>query len=111
MLRRPPRSKRIDTLFPYTTLCRSTRQNPSTYRASTGATSRGMNIINNSDGINPARNILNSPCRAIEHVSQKVFSLARALKRCNPRLGQLFNVGLQHLDLGDRKSTRLNSSH
>src|SRR3546814_14259051 len=26
MIRRPPRSTRIDTLFPYTTLCRSHRQ-------------------------------------------------------------------------------------
>src|SRR3546814_1159501 len=28
MIRRPPRSKRTDTLFPYTTLFRSLRQNP-----------------------------------------------------------------------------------
>src|SRR3546814_1987839 len=47
MIRRPPRSKRTDTLFPYTTLFRSSRRRAdtaqsSTMRASTIAPSRAI---------------------------------------------------------------------
>src|SRR3546814_19508557 len=39
MIRRPPRSTRTDTLFPYTTLCRSTSISRSTSRGGAGAIS------------------------------------------------------------------------
>src|SRR3546814_15519688 len=38
MIRRPPRSKRTDTLFPYTTLFRSVIWPPTEFRADNGAT-------------------------------------------------------------------------
>src|SRR3546814_4690096 len=41
MIRRPPRSTRTDTLFPYTTLFRSARP---TYRRATALHRRGMGI-------------------------------------------------------------------
>src|SRR3546814_19810622 len=70
MIRRPPRSTRTDTLFPYTTLFRSS---------------------------------LRSPSEGRDHVEEpaKPALLARLLERA---LAAVF-------DAGDRKSTRLNSSH
>src|SRR3546814_1295600 len=40
MIRRPPRSTRTDTLFPYTTLCRSRRRRPGRSRTHRGGPAR-----------------------------------------------------------------------
>src|SRR3546814_17684659 len=45
MIRRPPRSTRTDTLFPYTTLFRSLRYVPLTAKRVTGIVSRGGSIM------------------------------------------------------------------
>src|SRR3546814_6241138 len=44
MIRRPPRSTRTDTLFPYTTLFRSAEQGHRSRRAGTGAGRKGNGI-------------------------------------------------------------------
>src|SRR3546814_14796224 len=98
MIRRPPRSTRTDTLFPYTTLFRSAVA---------------------------ARSVLPSPCRAAgavfqgDALGQQVVADTVGLSEVLRPAG--FNACRDHcLDRfclkrpfgrGDRKSTRLNSSH
>src|SRR3546814_760682 len=45
MIRRPPRSTRTDTLFPYTTLFRSGFMNPSDYVAQAFKTRSGKKVL------------------------------------------------------------------
>src|SRR3546814_12134083 len=75
MIRRPPRSTRTDTLFPYTTLFRSAHGGDAVLR-------RGREV--------PAGAL---QCAAAERDRRRL--------RLRPR----------HTPNGDRKSTRLNSSH
>src|SRR2546430_6691006 len=94
MIRRPPRS----TLFPYTTLFRSTL---------------GLDF-------NPARGI-SAPLRVsgdLVYIPRKIELLAAIEegKRNRPFLKQqranvLNAIEQVHVAIGDRKSTRLNSSH
>src|SRR3546814_1468319 len=91
MIRRPPRSTRTDTLFPYTTLFRSTAAGmPSKAQTRSSATSRAppVSIV---DGLKP--NWLTSvgaPRRSEEHTSElqslmrisyAVFCLKKKKKR------------------------------
>src|SRR3546814_14224146 len=85
MIRRPPRSTRTDTLFPYTTLCRS-------------------HLV----GIEPAcivgseRPVADARCRAC----------VRPLRAGGVQLGISGLLSARAvLGPADRKSTRLNSSH
>src|SRR3546814_12416777 len=73
MIRRPPRSTRTDTLFPYTTLFRSDAGSDDALRATLAA--------------------------------------AAAQIQYPPLWTELFNCILDAEFRGDRKSTRLNSSH
>src|SRR3546814_14510589 len=88
MIRRPPRSTRTDTLFPYTTLFRSAR------------------VAHEIHGGKAPRAIAVEPVVANEILGQepchlpRIARFDRGLQRCN--------VATQRLD---RKSTRLNSSH
>src|SRR5256885_5780013 len=84
MIRRPPRS----TLFPYTTLFRSRHHD---FREENRRRGRGNH--------RPLRRVL---CAAARISSQRAGA-----RRAGPRL--LF--ARQRGDAGDRKSTRLNSSH
>src|SRR3546814_11080320 len=101
MIRRPPRSTRTDTLFPYTTLFRSSSilAAPTTlsllYENASAATSRGR----------PA-SILHADSRH-EWITSPIPSLNREMEEV------LYGrTGMDDgRDLGDRKSTRLNSSH
>src|SRR3546814_16889336 len=99
MIRRPPRSTRTDTLFPYTTLFRS-------YRLADVA-------IDHSQDVGPL------PASSIATII-KVFEDAGARARAssihvNAWFGDYdkatMAAELLADDLGDRKSTRLNSSH
>src|SRR3546814_6975136 len=108
MIRRPPRSTRTDTLFPYTTLFRSSPPPP---RASTPP-----------DMICPALLLSPPDCQEIPYER----SHRRRLETCPVRLAdcrdgaagaalerpsvQLRDHPSAELPL-DRKSTRLNSSH
>src|SRR3546814_6488500 len=54
MIRRPPRSTRTDTLFPYTTLFRSARQDRATGRPARGR-GAGAGVRQMSAAVRPAR--------------------------------------------------------
>src|SRR3546814_10366096 len=60
MIRRPPRSTRTDTLFPYTTLCRSVSEIESAYRAvfEENGGSLVVEIKGDSDGFRGNRQLL-----------------------------------------------------
>src|SRR3546814_19683179 len=84
MIRRPPRSTRTDTLFPYTTLFRSKRRRSAQYLDAVGGQRvNGDGVIDRSIGY----------VEAVDAVRQDAhpFTLKAAQQ--------------------DRKSTRLNSSH
>src|SRR3546814_14992868 len=97
MIRRHPRSKRTDTLFPYTTLFRSVR--PVTIN--NGASMRAWYDIVSLDAGRMAD-------RADETgVNQSVAQVEALITREGER-----GVAPERIILaGDRKSTRLNSSH
>src|SRR3546814_15152470 len=83
MIRRPPRSTPTDTLFPYTTLFRSAFSPAAPANARIGAMGNGANISNTWDGL---------------AVGVSLATLDDA-------------DGYGAIEDGDRKSTRLNSSH
>src|SRR3546814_15148742 len=89
MIRRPPRSTRTDTLFPYTTLFRSVRERRSARR--------------------------HERCRCRQAGAERFEALR--LQRVEATLGnQIRALPVvaaidQHQHAADRKSTRLNSSH
>src|SRR3546814_13645951 len=90
MIRLPPRSTRTDTLFPYTTLFRSSSASPP-HRLAVGG---------------PGGN----RCTA-QGVGRQNWSTANPQtgQRQNPRRAVLSGHGRE--ETRDRKSTRLNSSH
>src|SRR3546814_13140148 len=94
MIRRPPRSTRTDTLFPYTTLFRSRKTIPVTFTARrvTGAGVEAEDIL---------RNL---------RVEGPLFLQNNRLFSARPA-GRRTGIYAVMLDGKDRKSTRLNSSH
>src|SRR3546814_11052275 len=100
MIRRPPRSTRTDTLFPYTTLCRS-RQRGVGGRApeGSGRSQRRLRpryhprLVRRSASVSRQARAADRPCRLPR---QQIWRLVRC------------SAALWH---EDRKSTRLNSSH
>src|SRR3546814_13464521 len=98
MIRRPPRSTRTDTLFPYTTLSRS-KPVPGLTTYATGSTGFRTPVVNARAGLVSAidENDIVIPDGA---KSDSVTNYELGLK------GRWLNG-----DLTDRKSTRLNSSH
>src|SRR3546814_1290491 len=125
MIRRPPRSTRTDTLFPYTTLfrsCLAPRRRWKTGQAWPGWRSSGSSSTPLSVGLHVDDNIEGSQCEV---------RLARCSFRASRRSSSEFESRLDAPDAGfvdiagqiveidaagrrfiiDRKSTRLNSSH
>src|SRR3546814_13483509 len=100
MVRRPPRSTRTDTLFPYTTLFRSLMAQPFSYR---------YPLVNGQGNFGSPDDP--KSFAAMRYTESKLSPIAEAL------LGELghgtvdwvpnFDGTLEE----DRKSTRLNSSH
>src|SRR3546814_19639701 len=94
MIRRPPRSTRTDTLFPYTTLFRSF----------------GARVQRQADAVEGKRQR-----RVATGEKQQVHQLRRleALAQLYPRRVADARLRVQLVDCAqeDRKSTRLNSSH
>src|SRR3546814_16837011 len=82
MIRRPPRSTRTDTLFPYTTLFRSARRRISDVHQRQVETKAGGGIIGRIGGAG-----------------------------AGGRRGEGRGIGIEAVGGTDRKSTRLNSSH
>src|SRR3546814_5746598 len=104
MIRRPPRSTRTDTLFPYTTLFRSdfVLEGP----PGTGKSQTIANIIAHNLGLG----------RRVLFVSEKMAALEVVYRRLVEKgLGrfclELHSSKANKKDVLDRKSTRLNSSH
>src|SRR3546814_14679878 len=97
MIRRPPRSTRTDTLFPYTTLFRSVEFEE-------GRRQQRLDVEVDADGrvqvgvVGPAEQLQNA---AVEGLRQMLEQ---------PAVGREIDVR-QHRARQDRKSTRLNSSH
>src|SRR3546814_9223629 len=137
MLRRPPRSTRTDTLFPYTTLFRSNEVGLSAQQHQALLAIRGAEDAKATVGYIAERLIL-KPHSASElvHRLEKLSLIERRAAtndrrksfivltdRANALLGQLSLTHREEIErmkpllsdlldrFGDRKSTRLNSSH
>src|SRR3546814_6523352 len=99
MIRRPPRSTRTDTLFPYTTLCRSTSGNRACSTRGHPATSGGIDhvdLLQSETQGHPVRR--RHPARRVRHSETAMADLRNDSARS----------GADQVR-GDRKSTRLNS--
>src|SRR3546814_4979827 len=109
MIRRPPRSTRTDTLFPYTTLFRShgvaaaglvvdenARRNLEDLEAAGDRRLLGLQLLQR----------LQAPCQRLLDGGGEARQLARLVE--GAALGVLHIEGVERQD---RKSTRLNSSH
>src|SRR3546814_17797543 len=91
MIRRPPRSTRTDTLFPYTTRFRSVDGRP------------------RDDGI---RCFLRSRGISLPEGRDEGSSAPDSVRALGERKARFFRESLQAgIEPSDRKSTRLNSSH
>src|SRR3546814_17412632 len=105
MRRRPPRSTRTDTLFPYTTL----------FRSHTAVFAIGPGKGDVPDRIGIAAKFADSARRTGPHLHRR-HQLANVME-CPAGLRKMQHVRLGDEMLGgrrktaDRKSTRLNSSH
>src|SRR3546814_6371038 len=120
MIRRPPRSTRTDTLFPYTTLFRSIG---TIDLAMPGARSRAVDALAAASAIADDNNfghILTAICEmARAHPDIEVAAVA-LIDAATPQVGDqaIHQLSLELMFHGeelpsaiDRKSTRLNSSH
>src|SRR3546814_8151666 len=98
MIRRPPRSTRTDTLFPYTTLFRSGVPNL------VDGTRAGIDA----DEVGFAATVIKIGANSEVGFFQRLAELAVG----NSEIGQLGRIGFDdEVFRVDRKSTRLNSSH
>src|SRR3546814_10180229 len=123
MIRRPPRSTRTDTLFPYTTLFRSPRHHPHPRRAwPQQRAALPLVRAGRGDARDPAADPdagpahrKGGPLMAKQRADQLLVD--RGLAESRTRAQALILAGLafvgdrKHDKAGDRKSTRLNSSH
>src|SRR3546814_14433562 len=99
MIRRPPRSTRTDTLFPYTTLFRSPESKAS------------FNVAETRVGAAPNRMpfAIHNRCKLqVAHFKTTRFSMSNDL--FNSLATQNLGCAVENF-FEDRKSTRLNSSH
>src|SRR3546814_13403661 len=106
MIRRPPRSTRTDTLFPYTTLCRSGRQHDAV-----DLDRRLFDEMISLHNLPLPFQKLRPALRAEQAVRHQAFLF---LPRAHPAVGRGTEqaVGSEATNAAlDRKSTRLNSSH
>src|SRR3546814_16662617 len=102
MIRRPPRSTRTDTLFPYTTLFRSTLH---TLRHSFATMANELGFTEATIASMLGHRLGTITSRYIHHLDS---SLVAAATRVSQHIADLLQAGA---DEADRKSTRLNSSH
>src|SRR3546814_6067110 len=123
MIRRPPRSTRTDTLFPYTTLFRSRKNAAEVAVADRPVIGAALEEWQAVGGVIADRKRVAGRLRFQEAIHRAVVDFAAATGVTVIGIGKLAVleirreiVGLQHvagavLQSGDRKSTRLNSSH
>src|SRR3546814_13231819 len=125
MIRRPPRSTRTDTLFPYTTLFRSLFALTQVIASESPLCIHRIAVESRSGGpirraLRMARCIDHGIGRSTAYKDSFIFDLLLKAgidtERCSSRRHRLggFHFGLQTQETivaTDRKSTRLNSSH
>src|SRR3546814_17007325 len=102
MIRRPPRSTRTDTLFPYTTLFRSLEQ-----LADANARLRQLNRHDPLTGTYNRAHVNESYDRMLKHVQHDRQQLGLLILDVD----HFKTINDSHGHLADRKSTRLHSSH
>src|SRR3546814_2437757 len=101
MIRRPPRSTRTDTLFPYTTLFRSLMQHPNRGKRSVGID------ISTEEG----RELLYEIAKTADVFLTNYLPSARQKLKIDIEHIRAANPDIIYVRGRDRKSTRLNSSH
>src|SRR3546814_15544107 len=104
MIRRPPRSTRTDTLFPYTTLFRSSRGDPrpsyrNLHRARDGGPSQVPPLREHCRLFRGLGTLLGATAEGDGALRRSLFGLRASLAVADARVPP------------NRKSTRLNSSH
>src|SRR3546814_6032737 len=118
MIRRPPKSTRTDTLFPYTTRFRSGKG--LTYggsRARTEATGYGATYFVDSmlrtkgTSFDGRRAVVSGSGNVAIYAIEKIHEFGGKVVACSDSSGFVVDDKGIDLDLLDRKSTRLNSSH
>src|SRR3546814_4208878 len=122
MIRRPPRSTRTDTLFPYTTLFRSART-PRAFWGMYGASKAAFENLVLAYG-DEVENTSKVRVAIVDPGATRTKMRERAFPGENPetlkspdvvgeRIAELATAGFVtgHIERIDRKSTRLNSSH
>src|SRR3546814_2067520 len=104
MIRRPPRSTRTDTLFPYTTLFRSERGEPAGQVAADHVAVAAVG--------GPARDELREDRGAARKAAlQRILAVEQAEIIFAPLAHDDLFAVRRGVGIEDRKSTRLNSSH
>src|SRR3546814_19030032 len=98
MIRRPPRSTRTDTLFPYTTRFRSTQADVQILVSADAVSGKSIRAIKGSMSVDQAvrRAAADAGLRVVSS-DGRTYTLASSTAAAAPTT--------------DRKSTRLNSSH
>src|SRR3546814_17825636 len=118
MIRRPPRSKRTDTLFPHTTLFRSPGDPERAESLPDQAARRRRHLRRRQVGTGARRGVEDDPL--LEPLEQIRVGWNRRRRSTDPDLLYPFEVDRIHIVRWnraavppdkDRKSTRLNSSH
>src|SRR3546814_10837092 len=102
MIRRPPRSTRTDTLFPYTTLFRSARFGAAAWMVVDEDERRGAEFERAFD------HLAHINRRLIDRPLAREFVADQHIARVEIEDAHALDVDRPHVD---RKSTRLNSSH
>src|SRR3546814_8773574 len=111
MIRRPPRSTQTDTLFPYTTPCRSELHDAASVR-------RHIPGLNDNPRF-PIHGALNQPRAGTARHDAVAWGYARAasslgvdiIQNCEVTGFLIAGGKVRGVQTRDRKSTRLNSSH
>src|SRR3546814_8578116 len=114
MIRRPPRSTRTDTLFPYTTLFRSIDLEPGVFGLEAFAEAVGQHRGVRSIGKGRAEAAvfrLEDAVDSREAPPGELGAVDAGLRRAAGMHPLHHGFELRRHESGDRKSTRLNSSH
>src|SRR3546814_4467551 len=107
MKRRPPRSTRTDTLFPYTTLFRSTLT--TTQRVVLAGEIRCKGVYDDKSGWAPGA--LEEIEKAVRATVKRIGYEQKGFHWESFAFENYLHGQSAHIAQGDRKSTRLNSSH
>src|SRR3546814_5335319 len=116
MIRRPPRSTRTDTLFPYTTLFRSTRESAMTTKNAAASRRKPLLILATAIfiAIGVAYAIWWFLFASGYESTEDAYVHGNLVQVTSQIPGTVIAIGAddtQTVSKGDRKSTRLNSSH